>query len=107
MLFVRRLSVVTHSKYGALSKWPTCNESHHTIDRPVVEQDGSTASQIPAVALGLGSPFKHSTFKQSVEVGWERDLSTQYITYRALLDIKARQEVYVDVMSVSVLSVLQ
>ena len=60
---------------------------------PVVRQDGSTVSQTQAVALGLGSLFNHSTLNQNV--GWERDVVAQCITYRALRDIRAGDELYV------------
>jgi SET domain-containing protein len=43
-----------------------------------------------AVILGLGSMFNHSNLHQNV--GWERDLGKQIITYTALRDIKAGEE---------------
>ena len=45
------------------------------------------------MALGLGSLFNHSTLNQNV--GWERDLVAQCITYRALRDIQAGEELSV------------
>ena len=43
-----------------------------------------------AVVLGLGSMFNHSLHGQNV--GWERNLPAQCITYRALRDIRAGEE---------------
>lgn len=45
------------------------------------------------MALGLGSLFNHSTLNQNV--GWERNLVAQCITYRALRDVRAGEELYV------------
>lgn len=62
----------------------------------MVRQDRSTASQTSqtqAIALGLGSLLNHSSLNQSVS--WERDLGAQCITYRALRDIRAGEELYV------------
>ena len=59
----------------------------------MVRQDRSTASQTQAVALGLGSLLNHSSLNQIV--GWERDFGAQCITYRALRDIRAGEELYV------------
>jgi SET domain-containing protein len=43
-----------------------------------------------AVILGLGSMFNHSVPNQNV--GWQRDVSKQLMTYTALRDIKAGEE---------------
>jgi SET domain-containing protein len=43
-----------------------------------------------AVILGLGSMFNHSVPNQNV--GWERDVPKQSMTYTALRDIKAGEE---------------
>ena len=43
-----------------------------------------------ALALGLGSMFNHSTYKQNV--GWSRDLETDTIVYIAQKDIKQHEE---------------
>ncbi|MCJ1260023.1 hypothetical protein MMC24_007863 [Lignoscripta atroalba] len=43
-----------------------------------------------AIILGLGSMFNHSTYNQNV--GWERDLRAESITYTALRDIQAKEE---------------
>ena len=59
----------------------------------MVRQDRSTASQTQAIALGLGSLLNHSSLNQSVS--WERDLGAHCITYRALRDIRAGEELYV------------
>lgn len=51
-------------------------------------------SQTQAVALGLGSLFNHSTLDQNV--AWSKDLASQCIIYRALRDIKAREELCIN-----------
>jgi SET domain-containing protein len=51
-------------------------------------------SKIPtmtqAIILGLGSMFNHSVPNQNV--GWERDVARQSMTYTALRDIKKGEE---------------
>ncbi|PBP21748.1 SET domain protein [Diplocarpon rosae] len=47
-------------------------------------------STTQAVVLGIGSMFNHSTLRQNV--GWERDVTNLLITYIALRDIKAGEE---------------
>ena len=46
------------------------------------------------MVLGLGSMFNHSARGQNI--GWERNLQTQCITYRALQDIKAGEELCIN-----------
>lgn len=43
-----------------------------------------------AIIFGLGSMFNHSNLRQNV--GWERDFENLVITYTALRDIKAGEE---------------
>jgi SET domain-containing protein len=43
-----------------------------------------------AVILGLGSMFNHSIPNQNV--GWERDVAKQLMTYTTLRDVKAGEE---------------
>ncbi|KAI6710278.1 hypothetical protein JHW43_007179 [Diplocarpon mali] len=43
-----------------------------------------------AVILGVGSMFNHSNLRQNV--GWERDVTNLLVTYIALRDIKAGEE---------------
>ena len=43
-----------------------------------------------AVILGLGSMFNHSAPNQNV--GWERDIDRQLMTYTTLRDVKAGEE---------------
>lgn len=59
------------------SNWPTKDENGN----PKVAQ---------AVIFGLGSMFNHSTQNQNVV--WERDVGREMITYRALRDIPAGEE---------------
>jgi SET domain-containing protein len=47
-----------------------------------------------AVALGLGFLFNDSTLNQNV--GWEGDLGTQSITYKALQDIKGGEDLCIN-----------
>jgi len=54
-----------------------------------VDQDGKNKIT-QAVILGLGSMFNHSTLDQNV--GFERDVERQVVTYRALRDISAGEE---------------
>jgi hypothetical protein len=54
-----------------------------------VDRDGKRKIT-QAVILGLGSMFNHSTHEQNV--GFERDVERQVITYRALRDIPAGEE---------------
>jgi hypothetical protein len=56
---------------------------------PIVDQDGKNKIT-QAVILGLGSMFNHSTLDQNV--GFERDVERQVVTYRALRDIPAGEE---------------
>ena len=47
-----------------------------------------------AVVLGLGSMFNHSTRNQNV--GWERNLVSQSITYKTLRDIQKGEELCIN-----------
>jgi hypothetical protein len=42
-----------------------------------------------AVVFGLGSMFNHSIYQN---IGWDRDLSKLLVTYKALRDIEAGEE---------------
>ena len=59
------------------SNWPSKDSSGNDV-------------KTQAVIFGLGSMFNHSRTEQNVV--WERDLTHQFITYRALRDIKAGEE---------------
>ncbi|KAL2037427.1 hypothetical protein N7G274_009912 [Stereocaulon virgatum] len=63
-------------------------------NRPIKNSNAGVVSRTQAVALGLGSLFKHSTLDQNVE--WKRDVKDQCIVYRALRDIKAGEELCID-----------
>ncbi|KAF2801110.1 SET domain-containing protein [Melanomma pulvis-pyrius CBS 109.77] len=62
---------------------------HYTYNWPIVDQHGKK-KVTQAIILGLGSMFNHSTQEQNV--GWERDLKGLVVTYRALRDIPAGEE---------------
>ncbi|KAF2704829.1 protein methyltransferase [Pleomassaria siparia CBS 279.74] len=62
---------------------------HYTYNWPIIDQDGKK-KHTQAIILGLGSMFNHSTQEQNV--GWERNLNGQVITYRALRNIPAGEE---------------
>lgn len=66
---------------------------------PIVDQHGKKKIT-QALILGLGSMFNHSTNVQNV--GFERDLARQVVTYRALRDIPAGQELCMHASDVSV-----
>lgn len=75
-----------------LKKLSSCSNWPYT---PSVEEKAKANGVKPptmtqAVILGLGSMFNHSNLYQNV--GWERDLDKQLITYTALRDIKAGEE---------------
>jgi hypothetical protein len=61
----------------------------HPSNWPTVDASGKTKTA-QAVIFGLGSMFNHSTKEQNV--GWVRDTNRQIITYRALRDIAAGEE---------------
>lgn len=62
---------------------------HYTYNWPVQIPNGKV-SKTQAIVFGLGSMFNHSSREQNV--GWERNLENQLITYRALRDIAAGEE---------------
>lgn len=62
---------------------------HYTYNWPMVEGNGKIKT-VQAVIFGLGSMFNHSTQEQNV--GWIRDTKRLVITYRALRDIPAGEE---------------
>ncbi|KAL2355623.1 hypothetical protein BJ546DRAFT_638463 [Cryomyces antarcticus] len=62
---------------------------HYTYNWPYRDRDGRTKHR-QAVVFGLGSMFNHSTADQNV--GWERDVEHELITYKALRDIRAGEE---------------
>ena len=47
-----------------------------------------------AICLGLGSLFNHSAHKQNV--GWERDLAAETITYVSLKNIQEGEELCIN-----------
>lgn len=57
---------------------------------PYLEMGTGKGVTTQAVVLGLGSMFNHSTYDQNVV--WNRDLKAQTVTYRALRNIKAGEE---------------
>lgn len=61
---------------------------HYTYNWPVLDEDGRRQTG-QAVILGLGSMFNHS---RDQNVGWERDEAQKLITYKALRDIGAGEE---------------
>lgn len=56
---------------------------------PIVDSKGNS-KVAQAVIFGLGSMFNHST--QNQNIAWERDTDRLIITYRALRDIPAGEE---------------
>ncbi|KAL1797432.1 hypothetical protein ACET3X_004038 [Alternaria dauci] len=62
---------------------------HYTYNWPIIDKDGNS-KVAQAVIFGLGSMFNHSTQEQNV--GWMRDAQRGMITYRALRDIPAGEE---------------
>ncbi|KAF1976093.1 protein methyltransferase [Bimuria novae-zelandiae CBS 107.79] len=62
---------------------------HYTYNWPVTDEAGKEV-KAQAVIFGLGSMFNHSREEQNIV--WERDLKRQMITYRALRDIRAGEE---------------
>lgn len=71
---------------------------HYTYNWPYIpseeEKEISNGTKPPTttqvVILGLGSMFNHSTNNQNV--GWDRDIDNLLITYTALRDIRAGEE---------------
>ncbi|KAL1302167.1 hypothetical protein AAFC00_002598 [Neodothiora populina] len=63
---------------------------HYTYNWPLPVRDGERPQTTQAVILGLGSMFNHSSHSQNV--GWERDLAREIVTYVALRDIEAGEE---------------
>ncbi|ORY03938.1 hypothetical protein BCR34DRAFT_573085 [Clohesyomyces aquaticus] len=62
---------------------------HYTYNWPI--RDGNGDRKVAqAVVFGLGSMFNHST--QDQNVGWTRDDTRLLVTYRALRDIPAGEE---------------
>ncbi|KAF2184353.1 protein methyltransferase [Zopfia rhizophila CBS 207.26] len=62
---------------------------HYTYNWPIVDENGNH-KVTQAVIFGLGSIYNHSTLDQNV--GWERDAERLIVTYRALRDISAGEE---------------
>ncbi|KAF2266685.1 protein methyltransferase [Lojkania enalia] len=62
---------------------------HYTYNWPTTVPTGQPRTT-QAVIFGLGSMFNHSTQNQNIV--WERDTRLQIITYRALRDIEAGEE---------------
>ncbi|KAF2127128.1 SET domain-containing protein [Dothidotthia symphoricarpi CBS 119687] len=62
---------------------------HYTYNWPVADESGKKRIA-QAVVFGLGSMFNHSTQEQNVS--WERNAEHEIITYRALRDIRAGEE---------------
>ncbi|EKD13842.1 uncharacterized protein L3040_005539 [Drepanopeziza brunnea f. sp. 'multigermtubi'] len=67
--------------------WPHTTSAAKMNDHDTPSKSPSTTQ---AVILGLGSMFNHSTLHQNV--GWERDIKNLLVTYIALRDIKAGEE---------------
>ena len=65
-------------------------ELTHDSNWPYRETEDGKGVPTQAVVLGLGSMFNHSTRDQNVV--WKRDLKAQTVTYRALQNIKAGEE---------------
>ena len=71
---------------------------HYTYTWPIPQPQGATPLrldpsshvQTQAVVLGLGSLFNHSSQQQNV--GWTRQIDARTITYTALRDIVAGEE---------------
>ncbi|EON62765.1 hypothetical protein W97_01990 [Coniosporium apollinis CBS 100218] len=61
---------------------------HYTYNWPSKDSDGKLTNT-QAVILGLGSMFNHALDQN---VGWERDVARSLVTYTALRDIKAGEE---------------
>ncbi|PSS27183.1 hypothetical protein M430DRAFT_268437, partial [Amorphotheca resinae ATCC 22711] len=71
--------------YNYTYNWPyTPSDKVQSHDSPKLP----TTTQ--AVVFGLGSMFNHSNLRQNV--GWERDFKNRLITYTALREIKAGEE---------------
>jgi len=69
------------------SNWPYTPPSQAETQTECPAKPPTTTQ---AIIFGLGSMFNHSTMHQNV--GWERDLEKLIITYTALRDIKAGEE---------------
>ncbi|CUS14652.1 unnamed protein product [Tuber aestivum] len=72
-----RHSLLQHYTYN----WPM---GHGTTRKYTIHQ---------AIALGLGSMFNHSSWRQNV--GWKRDLGKEVIVYTALRDIAEGEELLI------------
>lgn len=74
--------MLSTERLSKASNWPVqCNRTGKTV-------------QSQAIVLGLGSLFNHSTGRQNV--GFERDLNMQCITYEALRDIQPKEELCIN-----------
>jgi hypothetical protein len=70
-----------------ISNWPYTPPSPEKVPSPHSHKPPTTTQ---AIIFGLGSMFNHSNLDQNV--GWERDLKNLLITYTALREIKAGEE---------------
>ena len=61
---------------------------HYTYNWPWTKDGRGLKTQV--IVLGLGSMFNHSTYAQNV--AWTRDVANECITYTALKDIEAGDE---------------
>jgi len=61
---------------------------HYTYNWPASQADGRQITT-QAIVFGLGSMFNHS---MNQNVGWERNVEQQIITYKALRDIPLGEE---------------
>ncbi|GAM87292.1 hypothetical protein ANO11243_053140 [Dothideomycetidae sp. 11243] len=74
-----------YAYHASDSNWPVPAPDKHNANT-----NGESKRTAQAVVLGLGSMFNHSTMFQNV--GWTRDTKHLIITYRALRDIQAGEE---------------
>lgn len=69
------------------SNWPYTPPASEKAPNPRSPKPPTTTQ---AIIFGLGSMFNHSTLHQNV--GWERDVKNLHVTYIALRDIEAGEE---------------
>lgn len=74
--------------------WFECSSDSVSSNWPIKNEGTGVVIKTQAVALGLGSLFNHSTLNPNV--GWERNLDAQCITYRALRGIRAGEELCIN-----------
>ncbi|POS88419.1 hypothetical protein EPUL_000160 [Erysiphe pulchra] len=74
--------------YNYTYNWP------YPIRSTLANDSISTSVQTQAIILGLGSMFNHSALGQNV--GWERDIQNEVMTYTTLRDVKAGEELCIN-----------